>query len=267
VHYHCRHLSGIDFDELTEKSLRDGAYVTSLPTIRAKVSAGTPFLNKDWKRAQRQTDRPVKVTLPGPMTVTDTTTDVFYNNNKKLGADIADALNVEIRQLASDGCRQIQIDEPLFARHPQSALEYGFENLERAFHGCPDSVLRTAHMCCGYPDQLDNNNYPKADPQCYVQLADAVEYSSINVISIEDAHRHNDLRLLELYKTTTVILGVVAIAKSEVETVEQIRSRLLTALNYIDADRLMAAPDCGLGMLSRDVAVAKLRNLCSAAEL
>ena len=159
----------------------------------------------------------------------------------------------------------IQIDEPLFARHPKAALEYGFENLERAFHGCPGSVTRTAHMCCGYPDKLDNDSYPKADLRAYTKLADAIEYSSIDAVSVEDAHRHNDLRLLEQFQKTTVILGVVAIARSEVESVEQIRDRLQVALQHINPERLMAAPDCGLGMLTRELAVAKLANLCRAA--
>jgi 5-methyltetrahydropteroyltriglutamate--homocysteine methyltransferase len=168
--------------------------------------------------------------------------------------------------LAEAGCKYIQIDEPLFARKPSEALDYGFDNLERAFHGCPDHVVRTVHMCCGYPDKLDHPNYPKADPDAYLQIADAVEDSSIDAVSFEDAHRHNDLALLEKFKTTTVIFGAVAIAKSKVETVEEIRERLSEALQHIDSERLVAAPDCGLGLLGRELAVAKLRNLCEAAK-
>jgi len=199
------------------------------------------------------------------MTVSDSNADAFYHDPRKLGADIADALNVEVLALAEAGCRHIQIDEPLFARKPDDALDYGFDNLERAFHGCPDSVVRTVHMCCGYPDRLDREDYPKADRSAYLQIADAVEASSIDAISVEDAHRHNDLRLLEHFQNTTVILGFVAIARSRVETVEEIRERLLQALQHIDRDRLIAAPDCGLGLLSRDQAMAKLGNLCEAA--
>ena len=120
-------------------------------------------------------------------------------------------------------------------------------------------------MCCGYPDRLDNPDYPKADHDAYLMLADAVEKSSVQAVSLEDAHRHNDLSLLDAFTTTTVIFGCVAIAKSRVETVEEIRERLLVALEHIDADRLVAAPDCGLGLLGRDLARAKLRNLCKAA--
>ena len=87
----------------------------------------------------------------------------------------------------------------------------------------------------------------------------------MQAVSLEDAHRYNDLSLLEAFKTTTVIFGCVAIAKSRIEPVEEIRERLLAALEHIDAGRLVAAPDCGLGLLGRDLARAKLRNLCEAA--
>jgi len=266
IHYHCRHLQGFDFVNLTEKEVRGGTYTANLPTIVSPVSVRELFLTQDWQRAQACTDKPVKITMPGPMTISDTNSDCFYNNPARLGADIADALNREVIALSHAGCRHIQIDEPLFARKPEAALEYGFTNLERAFHGCPDHVTRTVHMCCGYPDRLDHPNYPKADPNAYLQIADAIEQSSINAISFEDAHRHNDLSLLERLPTSTVIFGAVAIAKSRVETVEEIRMRLQQALQHIDATRLIAAPDCGLGMLSRQQAVSKLSHLCLAAQ-
>lgn len=265
IHYHCRHLNGFDFKDLTNKEVRGGTYSANLPTVRGPVSIDQPFLYREWESAQAHTDKPVKITMPGPMTVADTNADDFYHNPAKLGADIADALNKDILRLAEVGCRHIQIDEPLFARKPKEALDYGFENLERAFHNCPAQVTRTVHMCCGYPDRLDHPNYPKADQNAYLKIADAVEYSSINAVSVEDAHRHNDLSLLEHFQNTTVIFGVVAIAKSHIESVEEIQSRLQIALQHIDANRLIAAPDCGLGLLSREQAVAKLTNLCKAA--
>jgi 5-methyltetrahydropteroyltriglutamate--homocysteine methyltransferase len=266
IHYHCRHLLGFDFTHLTSKAVRGGTYEAKLPTIVGPVSTRDLFLVGDWQRAQSVSDRPVKITMPGPMTVSDTNSDAFYNDPKKLGYDIAEALNLEVLALAEAGCQHIQIDEPLFARKPEAALDYGFENLERAFHGCPGHVQRTVHMCCGYPDKLDRDDYPKADPGSYLAIADAIEQSCIDVVSFEDAHRHNDLSLLEKLKTTKVIFGVVAIARSEVESVDEIRQRLLQALDHIDADRLIAAPDCGLGLLGRELTMAKLRNMSEAAK-
>ncbi len=266
VHYHCRHLDGFDFSNLTRKVMREGSYVSSLPTITGPVRLRDYFMAQEWKIAQSFTDKPLKVTLPGPMTITDTSADAFYHDDTRLGAELAAALNQEVLALAAAGCKYIQIDEPLFARKPQQALDYGFENLERAFHNCPAQVQRTVHMCCGYPDRIDRADYLKADPQAYFALSDAVETSSINAVSIEDAHRHNDLALLEKFQTTTVILGVVAIAQSRVESVDDIEQRLALALNHIDADRLLAAPDCGLGFLSRAQCAQKLTNLCLAAQ-
>lgn len=264
IHYHCRHLDGISFDALTEKPLRNGAYSARLPTVVGPIKAAKRFLVEDWRRAQSFTERAVKITMPGPMTVSDTLADAYYQDNNKMGADIADALNIEVRALADAGCRHIQIDEPLFARKPQQALAFGLDNLERAFHGCGKHVVRTVHMCCGYPDRLDNPDYPKADPQAYFELADALDYSSIMAVSIEDAHRHNDLSLLERYARTQVILGVLAIAKSRIEPIDEIRQRLRLALEHIDEQRLLAAPDCGLGLLGRQKALAKLSNMSAA---
>lgn len=267
IHYHCRHIDGFDFTNLTRKPVRGGNYEANLPTVTGPVSARDPFLVHDWRRAQSFSERPIKITMPGPMTIWDTNADAYYNDPKRLGADLAAALNQEVLALAEAGCRYIQIDEPVFARRPREALDFGFENLERAFHGCPDRVTRVVHMCCGYPDRLDHPDYPKAAREAYLEIADAIEQSTIDMISLEDAHRHNDLKLLEHFRNTAVIFGAIAIAKSQVETVDEIVARLEQALEHIDKERLIAAPDCGLGLLGRNLAVAKLQNMCAAARM
>ncbi len=266
VHYHCRHLSGFDFDNLTHRVLRGGAYETDLPTVRGRVAAEAPFLPDDWKLAQSFTDRPVKMTLPGPMTITDTAADEFYGDAKALGRDLAEALNQEVLALAKAGCRYIQIDEPLFARKPKEALDYGLEHIERCWQGVPAGVTKVMHMCCGYPNHLDQEDYAKADPKAYFDLAGAVDESVVDAVSIEDAHRHNDLSLLDLFRNTKVIFGVIAIARSRVETVEEVRERLQAALEHLPAERLVAAPDCGLGHLGRELAMQKLKVLSAAAK-
>lgn len=265
IHYHCSHLAGFSLDTLTERTMRNGAWTAPVPTFTGRIAAATPFLVRDWQIAQSATDHPVKITVPGPLTISDSTADTHYGDVRAWCADLADALNVEIRRLAEAGCRHIQIDEPLFARLPEQALDYGVENLERCFHDLPEGVTRTMHMCCGYPDKLDETDYVKADPGVYLRLADAVEASIVDAVSIEDAHRHNDLALLERFRTTTVILGVVEVASSRIETVEEIGERLRRALEHIDAHRLMAAPDCGLIMLGSERTRAKLANLAQAA--
>ena len=265
IHYHCRHLEGMDFVNLTEKTLRTGNYSSFLPTVRGPVKPRKMFLAHDWKRAQKATDKPVKITMPGPLTVADTVVDEYYGNHKDFGKAISEALNQEVHSLANAGCRYIQIDEPLFARYPENAIEFGVENLERAFHNCPGNVTRTVHICCGYPDKIDKDDYPKAPRESYFKIAEAMENSSVMAISMEDAHRYNDLKLLEIFKNTTIIFGVVAIAKSRVESVDEIRNRLTDILEHIDSNRLIAAPDCGLGILGKELAFRKLKNLSEAA--
>lgn len=266
IHYHCRHLAGFDFEKLTTKVHRNGAAVADLPTITGKiVPRGEHFLDTDFKMAQSCTDRPVKITVPGPVTIIDTTADAHYKDERRLAFDLADALNFEIRALAESGCLHIQVDEPLFVRNIDNALDYGIECLERCFDGISDDVQRTMHMCCGYPGHLDDPDYLKADADGYARLAKALDASCIDRISIEDAHRHNDLELLDMFQRTTIIFGSVAIASSRIESVEEIAARLTSALDHIDRDRLVAAPDCGLMMLGRDLAMSKLSVLSAAA--
>lgn len=265
LHYHCRHLGGIDFDVMTPKALRAGQFETSLPTWTGPVTTHGHFLDADYRRAQKFTSRPIKITLPGPLTLSESTSNQYYASQRELCRDLAGALNFEVRALANAGCTHIQIDEPIFARKVTDALEFGMENLERVFHGVGSEVTRTLHICCGYPYGLDQDDYPKAPRSAYRDLAPVIERSCVDAVSIEDAHRHNDLKLLESFSTTKVILGVVAIARSRVETVDEIIGRLNDACEHIDQSRLLAAPDCGLGFLGRDLSLAKLRNLGRAA--
>jgi 5-methyltetrahydropteroyltriglutamate--homocysteine methyltransferase len=266
IHYHCRHLKGVDFEALTEKQMR-GHYTARLPTITGPVLAGSAFLVRDWQIAQSATKKPVKMTVPGPMTIGDSVADDFYRDDPQArGVALAEALNVEIRRLADAGCPVIQVDEPVFARKLDQALDFGLEHLDRCFHRVPKNAERVVHICCGYPDRLDpDEDYPKAPRESYVDLADGLQEVEVDAVSIEDAHRHNDLALLERFTRTKVIFGVIAIAKSQVEEVDAIRERLTKALNHIDAHRLIAAPDCGLGLLGRDLARRKLRVLAEAA--
>ncbi|UCH26850.1 MAG: cobalamin-independent methionine synthase II family protein [Trueperaceae bacterium] len=265
IHYQCRNFAGIDFENLTRLSLRSGAWVADVPTITGKIEAGEPILPRDYRVAQAASDRPVKITLPGPLTIAGSTANTYYRDEAELGADLATALNREVRALAEAGCRIIQIDEPVFARTPEKALAFGFDNLERCFEGLPEQVTRVVHMCCGYPDRLDQQDFQKASREAYFQLADAIEASSIDAISLEDAHRHFELHLLETFQKTTVIFGSIAIASSRVEPTEEIANRLSQALHHIDRDRLMVAPDCGLGYLTGGLAEQKLRNMVAAA--
>ena len=267
VHYHCRHLKGIDFSNLTEKLARSGSYKSWLPTIVSKIEAGNSFLVNEWKKNQSFSKSPIKITIPGPLTITDTIANTFYKSDEEMGEDLADAINIEIKRLVDVGCKYIQVDEPLFARKPENALNFGIKNLERCFKDINDeSVEKITHICCGYPDKLDAIDYPKAPLDSYRKISEGLDNSIIDTVSIEDAHRYNDLKFLKNFKNTKIIFGLIKIASSEIETKEEVVSRIKEALNYIDKEQLIVAPDCGLGHLSRDLAKTKLKIMVDAAK-
>ncbi len=266
IHYHCRHLEGIDFNHLTEKVARTGNYKCWLPTITNKISAADPFLVDEWKSNQTLTDKPIKITIPGPMTIADTIANSYYKSDDEMGYDLAIAINIEIKRLVEAGCKYIQVDEPLFARKPENALNFGISNLEKCFENINDSSIeKITHICCGYPDKIDAIDYPKAPLDSYKKITKALDNSIIDSISIEDAHRYIDLSLLSDYQRTKVIFGVIKIASSSIETEEEIENRIKEALNYISKEQLILAPDCGLGHLSRELAIQKLKKMSSVA--
>ena len=268
IHYHCRHLSGFDFENLEHRVLRDGAYETDLPAIRGIVNKKRPVYSvKDFLAAQKVSSVPIKFTLPGPLTIMDTNADCFYFDRKKLNHDLAETVNQEILGLVDAGCKYIQVDEPLFARQVDDALSFGLDGLEHCFHGVPKDVSRIVHMCCGYPDHLDDEDYKKADPLSYSRLSDSVDDAAFDQLSIEDAHCCNELSLLEKFNQKTIIFGAIAIARSRVETIDEVVERLKEALKHIDRERLVVAPDCGLGLLSSKIASEKLQVMVKAAKL
>ncbi|MEE8376523.1 MAG: 5-methyltetrahydropteroyltriglutamate--homocysteine methyltransferase [Acidimicrobiia bacterium] len=267
IFYHLRHLNGVDFEHLQLREIRTGAWEREVPTIIDRIRPKDRFLPYDYQIAQSYSSQPIKITVPGPMTIADTVADEHYGDPLELNRDLADVLNVEIRALAAAGCNHIQVDEPVFARKTEEALAFGIEDLERCFAGVPPDVQRVVHLCCGYPRHLDqpDEDVLKADPDAYFELAGALDQAAVDAISIEDAHRPADLRLLELFERKTVILGLIAIAKTAVEPAEEIRNRLREAFSHIDSERLIAGPDCGLGMLDLATATSKLTNLTAAA--
>merc|ERR1719336_3586069 len=269
IHYFCRFVEGIDFEDKTEIQARNGAFTAQVPTIRAKVEwRGGMSCAEEWKKSQDVSSVPVKYTLPWPMTIMGSTANVHYQNDEELAKDLAVVINRHVLELADAGCKYIQIDEHLFARKPKEAHAYGIACLDACFEGCPAGVEKAMHMCCGYPGFVDQTDYLKADNQAYRQIAPALDESNVDAVSIEDAWCRNDLSLLGLFKKTKVIMGAMNVSSSRIETVEEIRARLTEALEHIDADRLIVAPDCGLALLDGEHRLKlnlKLANMCKAA--
>ena len=202
-------IKGIDMVNLEKKVMRSGAYSTLVPAVREQLSlAGGPVCWKEWRRAADLTGGNVtlKFTLPGPMTMFDGIVNLHYQDTDQLHADLVKCVNQEILTLAQKGCKYIQIDEPVMMRYPDAALKYGLDNLAACFQGLPEDVTKVIHLCCGYPDKLDTDQYPKAPKTNYNLLAPKIDSLMFDEVSIVDAEAQNDLSLLSLFKTTKVCL-------------------------------------------------------------
>ena len=201
------------------------------------------------------------------MTIADSMANEFYPDPRTLGRALAEALNAEVRSLAAGGLPPHPGRRAGLRPQARSRLWSTVSSTSmRVFHGVPDEVQRIVHMCCGYPSALDAPDYPTADPQAYFRIADAMDQAcGRRGLHRGRASSERPEPARALCPNTTVLLGVVNIGASPVEPVDEIAERLGQALQHIDRARLVAAPDCGLGLLGRELAVAKLTNLCAAA--
>ncbi|XP_072018697.1 5-methyltetrahydropteroyltriglutamate--homocysteine methyltransferase-like [Amphiura filiformis] len=268
IWYFCRRIKAFDFKNLMWKECRKGGWSADVPVIAGKIECpdDVTWIGEEWKKAQAKSSKPLKMTVPGPMTIISTTANKYYSDEKELCQDLAIVINAHILQLVEAGCKHIQLDEPVFAREPANALAYGMDNVVLCFQNVGPNVARYIHLCRGYPDYMDHDDYVKADKGSYLKLADKLDGLGFDGISIEDAECKNDLSLLDHFKKSKIILGSVTVARSRVESTQEIRSRLQEALKHIPAERLLVAPDCGLGFLPRDILKQKLANMVTAAK-
>jgi 5-methyltetrahydropteroyltriglutamate--homocysteine methyltransferase len=254
--YNCLDMAGIE---------RDGDEVV----VTGPLSPGPAMLVDDWRQAQSFTERPVKIATAGPATLSEYVVDRHYGDKRALCRAFAAALGTELGALAEAGCRWLQLDEPQLGFQPEMALAYGFEAVDACFAGLPTEVNRVLHICRGYAP-VDGDREGRNPARPYARLAAAIEACAADVISLEDASEyHEDLRFLETLATTKVMFGAVSNLDTKVEPVEQIRERLKTALQHVDAERLIVAPDCGFGTYRDEDASfvwQKLANMVAAAK-
>lgn len=261
IHYFCRFLQGFEFNQLRTILIRNGNFKYRAPMITSPIKhPGKSILANEWKMSQKMSSVPVKITIPGPMTILDTVYNDYYVNEEDAGLSLAIAIKEEIKYLFKAGCQYIQIDEPILAREPEKGLKYGIKHLEKCFEDTPKNIKKIIHICCGYPNHLDQDDYPKANHNAYHQLAPVLNESPfIDAVSLEDAHRKNDLSLFKKFDKTEVILGVVNISSTRIETVEEIKKRIEEVLKITKL--LTISPDCGLAMLPKDICIKKLKNM------
>ena len=220
------------------------------------------MLKRDAEFMLAETDRPVKITMPGPMTVVDSTADEHYGDEATMAMEVATALNEEARELDELGIAVIQFDEPVFSRYPEKVKEWGVTALDR----CLDGIQRAqtaAHICYSYPMP----GVPRPIVDSYPVILEALDHSKIDQLALEFEASKLDPKLLRLCPSKTVMFGCIDNGTDEIESPEYVANKLLAAAKHMPAEQIQAAPDCGLVPLTLDIARAKLKTMVDGAKL
>ena len=260
--YITSQLDGFDYETLAEKWTRNRRRLAEVGRCVSAVRRTKSLLKRDAEFALAETDRPVKITLPGPMTVVDSTADEHYGDVATMAMEVAAALNEEARELDALGVAVIQFDEPVFSRYPDKVKDWGIAALDRCLEGV-DSAQTAAHICYSYPMP----GVPRPIVDSYPVILAALEDSKIDQLALEFEASKLDPALLRLCPSKTVMYGCIDNGIDDVETPEHVAARLLAAAKHMPADQIQAAPDCGLVPLSLEIARAKLRTMVEGAEI
>jgi len=248
-------LSGIDIDQPGIVVNRSGKQVP-VPRVTGVVRRLRPVEVRDAEFLRRHTQRAIKITLPGPFTMTQLAVDEHYGDERALAMDYAAAVNEEARDLVAAGADYIQLDEPYLQAHPDKARRYGIEAIDRALAGIARPTI--VHMCFGYAYVV------KDKPSGYSFLPELDRCRAAQV-SIEAAQPRLDLGILAALPSKTMMVGVLDLGDPAVETPAAIAARIDAALAHIAPERVVIAPDCGMKYLPRDVAFGKLAAMVEAA--
>ena len=250
-------LEGVDAENPAEIVGRTGVTL-QVPRVAGAIVRGAPVEVRDAAFLRANTSRQAKITLPGPFTMAQQCKNDFYADNEEMAMAFAAAVNAELHDIKKTGIDVVQLDEPWLQARPEEAARYGVKVVNRALEGVPGVTV--VHLCFGYAHAVSNK------PTGYSflpQLADCIAAQ----ISIEAAQPKLDLGVLRDLGGKTILLGVIDLGRTEIETPETVADRIRNALPFIDAERLVPAPDCGMKYLSRDTALGKLKALSNGAAL
>jgi 5-methyltetrahydropteroyltriglutamate--homocysteine methyltransferase len=251
---------GIDLEKQSPKSIRRRIGVERpVPTVVGQVKRRQAAVVEDLKFAKAQASRPVKMAVPGPMTVVDTTYDAAYGNEEALAMDVAAALNSELLDLQAAGCDMVQIDEPAMTRYHEKVAAYGLRALDRCLEGV--HIPSIVHLCYGYP-----GTGPKQHEYLYDDLLPLLMQTRIGGFSVEFARSGYDPAVLAQCQDRLVILGCVDPGDTPVEPLENVAAQVREATHHVPSGNLLLAPDCGLMTISRDLARAKCALLVEVAQ-
>jgi 5-methyltetrahydropteroyltriglutamate--homocysteine methyltransferase len=267
VHGFVERVQGIDFVNKVKMGIRNNRYDAMVPQVVSALSLTGRVHAMEARLARAHTKHKLKFTLPGPMTIVDTVADRHYGNREALAMAFAELLNQEALALQADGVDIIQFDEPAFNVYMQDAADWGVRALERAAQGL--TCTTAVHICYGYGIQanIDWKNTLGDQWRQYEQVFPALAKSSIHQVSLECINSHVPPELMSLLAGKDVMVGVIDVASSVVETPEQVADTIGRALQFVPHHRLIACTNCGLAPMSREVAVAKLRALAQGAAM
>ncbi len=246
-------LSGIDIDKPGSAQDRTGKS-NPVPRVAGPIRRVEAIEAQDVPLLKRITDKPLKITIPGPFTMTQQAQNDYYDSDEALAMDYAAAVNEEMHALFAAGVHIVQLDEPYLQARADKARAYAVKALNRALQGVTGKTA--LHICFGYA-HVHNG---AAKPNGYSYLAE-LEETPVDIISVEAAQPRLDPVVLKDLPTKTIMYGVIDLNDNTVETPEIVAERIRGALKYVSAERLMVAPDCGMKYHSREVAFAKLKAM------
>ena len=253
-------LDGVDFANRKTVRIRN-RYDADVPVVAGAVSRRGPVFVDDARFLKSATDRKVKVTLPGPMTMVDTLYDAHYRRREKLAWAFAEILNAEAREIEATGVDVIQFDEPAFNVFFDEVRDWGVRTLERAAQGlkCTTAV----HICYGYgiKANIDWKNTLGSEWRQYERTFPLLAASAVDQVSLECANSHVPIDLIGLLGGKDVLVGAIDVATERVETPEDVAKVIRSALRFVPPERLHPCTNCGMVPLPRDVARAKLAAL------
>ena len=250
-------LEGVNIDEPGTALDRSG-HPNPVPRVDGRVRRRHAVLVRDLEFLRANTDRMVKITVPGPFTMSQQAQNDFYEREAEMALDYAAAVNEEIRDLFAAGADIVQIDEPYMQARPEKAREFGLAALNRALDGVAGTTA--VHICFGYAAIIH------ARPEGYSFLPE-FHGCGCRQVSIETAQSGLDCKVLETLPDKTVILGVIDLDDMTVETPDQVAARIRRAFPYKEASRIVVAPDCGMKYLPRAMADAKLAAMVEGAAI
>ncbi|MEE2783632.1 MAG: 5-methyltetrahydropteroyltriglutamate--homocysteine methyltransferase [Pseudomonadota bacterium] len=244
-------LEGVDIDNPGQAMDRTGRQVP-VPRVTGEIRRRTPVEAPYIEFLKQHTDKPIKVTLPGPFTMSQQAQNDYYADPGDLALAYADAVNEELRDLFMAGVDIVQLDEPYVQARPEAAREYAVCAIDRALVGATGPTV--LHVCFGYGKHVNNK------PQGYAFLEE-LDACAADEVSIECAQPRLKMDLLTLLPQKKVHVGVLDLRDTTPESPELVAQRIRAALAEIDVEQIIVAPDCGMKYLSREVAFEKLKNM------